>query len=174
VDATNKPWSKHFNMYTYVTEELPRVVEAYFHVDPTRKSITGHSMGGNGALMVAARNPTVYKSLSAFAPISDPKSGFSDDAYHYYFSDVEEAKPFIAVEVINKAGSALTLPPTLVDQGTKDEWTHWLGAEHLRTAFGSNGHKNATFRYQDGYDHGFNFVSTFLPEHIDFHAKHLK
>jgi len=115
VNATKEPWSKHFNMYTYVTEELPRVVEAYFHVDPTRKSIIGHSMGGNGALMVAARNPTAYRSLSAFCPVSDPNSKISSGAYSRYFNDIGEAKSYIAVEVINKEGSALILPPTLVD-----------------------------------------------------------
>jgi len=92
-NATAEPWSKNFNMYTYVTEELPAVVERYFHVSSERKSIMGHSMGGNGALNIAARNPDSYKSVSAFAPISnssDENSQFCGNAMKAYFANKPE------------------------------------------------------------------------------------
>lgn len=97
-DATAEPWSKNFNMYTYITEELPQIVEKYFHVAKGVRSIVGHSMGGNGALMIAARNPNLYKSVSAFAPIcnsSTGKSDFCNNAMKAYFAnDLEKAKNF--------------------------------------------------------------------------------
>ncbi len=92
-DATQEPWKDHFNMYTYVTKELPDIVNSYFPVDPSSKSVMGHSMGGLGALTVALRNSNDYASVSAFAPIGNPvSSGFCSTAMTNYFKDQGEAK----------------------------------------------------------------------------------
>lgn len=174
VNASAEPWSKNFNMYTYITKELPAIVEKYFHVASDRRSILGHSMGGNGALMMAARNPEMYKSVSAFAPIcnqSSEQSKFCKMAMDNYFAGKPElAKTFDCSEVIR---SAKSIPVGLVDMGTHDNFKEDLSAQTLINALGNGGHKNVTFRWQEGYGHGFDFVSTFIEEHIAFHAHHL-
>ena len=174
-DATAEPWNKNFNMYTYISKELPEVVEKYFHVAKGVRSITGHSMGGNGSLMIAARNPDLYKSVSAFAPIcsqSTGKNGFTNNAMKAYFSNLpEQAKLFDCTEQIK---SATKVPVGLVDFATHDEYQKDLMPELLIQALGETGHnKNIKVRWQEGYDHGFYFLSTFYEEHVAFHAHHL-
>ena len=162
-------------MYTYITKELPELVEKYFHVASGVRSITGHSMGGNGALVIAARNPENYRSVSAFAPIctsSNPEKRFGSTAMKTYFSNNPElAKKYDCVEVIN---SVKHLPVGLVDYGTHDEYTKIMEPQLLINALGNGGHSNVTFRWQEGYDHGYYFVSTFFEDHVAFHAHHLK
>jgi S-formylglutathione hydrolase len=120
-DASAEPWSKNWNMYTYVTKELPEIVEKYFHVAKGIRSISGHSMGGNGSLMIAARNPDTYRSVSAFAPIcyvSHANSMFTSNAMKAYFSNKPElVKTFDCSEIISKAKN---MPDGLVDFGTHD------------------------------------------------------
>jgi S-formylglutathione hydrolase len=174
-DATAEPWSKNFNMYTYITKELPEVVEKYFHVAKGVRSIVGHSMGGNGALMIAARNPDAYRSVSAFAPIcnqSTGKSNFCNNAMKAYFAnDTEKAKTFDCSEVIK---SAAKVPVGLVDFATHDEFGKDLMPHLLEEALGTSGHhKKFNVRWQEGYDHGFYFVQSFYEEHVAFHAHHL-
>jgi len=122
-NATEEGWSKHFNMYSYITEELPAIVEKYFHISSTNRSIMGHSMGGSGALNIVARNPGMYKSVSALAPIgnsSDSNSGFCGAAMKAYFGDnSEEAKKYDCSENIL---AAQKMPKGLIDQGTHDDF----------------------------------------------------
>ena len=129
-DATAEGWSKNFNMYSYITKELPAIVEKFFHVSSTHKSIMGHSMGGNGALNIAARNPGMYKSVSAFAPI-----GNSSNADHrvcgaamkaYFANKPEEAKMYDCSESIM---AAKHMPHGLIDQGTHDDFLKDMGMD---------------------------------------------
>lgn len=120
-DATAAPWSQHFNMYTYVTKELPELVEKYFPVDPTRKSVTGFSMGGNGAIIAAAKNPGMYKSVTAFAPFVPMQSvKFAHNTLPKYFGNMDGAKPYDCVEVLNAGGKDLQLPPGFIDYASAD------------------------------------------------------
>ena len=159
-------------MYTYITKELPALVEKYFHVSSV-KSITGHSMGGNGAIMIAARNPGMYKSVSAFAPIcnqSRPDSNFCGNAMKAYFANEQEAQAYDCKYAVLQAEK---MPMGLIDLPTHDEYRKDLCFELLINALGTAGHKNVKYRWQEGYDHGFYFLSTFYEEHIAFHAHHL-
>jgi S-formylglutathione hydrolase len=173
-NAPAEPWKKHFNMYDYITKELPDLVESYFHVSKEKRSIFGSSMGGLGAMMIAARNPERFRSVSAFAPIAHPThkdSGFATLALkHYYNGDVAAASQFDAAVQIR---ACKRMPAGLVDIGTHDEFMSWIQPQELINALGESGHSNVKVRWQEGYDHGFYFVSTFFGEHIEFHAKHL-
>lgn len=142
-NATAEPWCKNFNMYTYVTKELPNLVNQFFPVDPNAKSVMGHSMGGNGALVVALRNAKEYKSVSAFSPIASPStSGFSADALDKYFGgDKEKMKEYGCVDLINQRSEAGMrpkdiCPPCLVDTGTSDNFEHFLTSDVLKDAAG--------------------------------------
>lgn len=173
-NATTEGYKKHFNMYTYITEELPAIVEQFFHVDNSRRAIMGHSMGGNGALNICARNPGVFKSVSAFAPIcnsSKDESQFCGLAMKEYFGDnkAEAEKYDCSISIMN----ATSMPPGLVDCGTHDDFLADLGSDNLIAAIGKRGWK-IKFRYQDGYNHYFPFINTFIDEHIAFHARHIK
>lgn len=137
-NATADGWKKNFNMYTYITEELPSIVEAFFHVSSVNKSIMGHSMGGNGALNIAARNPGMYKSVSAFAPIgnsSSEKSDFCGLAMKTYFAnDAEAAKNY---DCARSMKAAVKMPPGLIDVGTHDVFLKDLGTNELQEAIGT-------------------------------------
>jgi len=125
-DATQEPWSKHFNMYSYVTKELPGLVERYFFVDPDRKSITGFSMGGNGALICAAKNPGMYKSVSAFAPICSPSKcdQWTARAYESYFGNKDERSYGISELLTDDEN--LTLPQGMIDFASSDQFKERL------------------------------------------------
>ena len=115
-DATQMPWKRHFNMYTYMTKELPELVEKNFPCDPARKSITGFSMGGNGAMVCAIKNPGMYKSCTAISPIvptQSPKFG-SKTALPSYFGSVEGGRPYCAVSLLNDGGENVSLPPGFI------------------------------------------------------------
>jgi len=182
-DATGAPWSKNFNMYSYVTKELPALVNDYFPVDPNVKSIFGHSMGGNGALVCALRNSTEYKSVSAFAPISNPaESGFANEALRLYFGNAEnwkeQAAQYSCTELI-KARAAMGLspkeicPPALVDMGTVDTFEKLVDPELLKVTAAKHD-LNLEYRWQEGYNHFYNFINSFIEDHINFHALYLK
>jgi S-formylglutathione hydrolase len=162
-------------MYTYISEELPRIVEAYFPVQKGVRSIIGHSMGGNGSLLIAARNPDLYRSVSAFAPLCNPTSKDSilatEALSRYFANNIEAAENFDCSIAIRKASK---MPNGLVDFGTHDEYMKVLQPQALIDALGESGHKNIKFRWQEGYDHGQYFYSTFIEDHIAFHAQHLK
>ena len=128
-DATKHPWNKHFKMFSYVTKELPELVERYFHVDCERRSIMGHSMGGHGALICAAKLPHFYKSVTALAPVCRPAKKtepVGPNTISGYFQDENDAKKYSTVEILYEKGRSLKLPPGYVDIGARDQFMDWL------------------------------------------------
>ncbi|MEZ4749069.1 MAG: S-formylglutathione hydrolase [Bdellovibrionota bacterium] len=173
VNATEEPWAAHYRMDAYVTEELPALIEKQFPVKPNCCAISGHSMGGHGALVAALRNPGRYRSVSAFAPICAPsKVPWGEKAFsHYLGSDREKWKAYDACELIANAKEKL---PLLVDQGTHDSFLKdQLKPELLKEACEKAGYP-LELRMQEDYDHSYFFIATFIGEHIAFHAKYLK
>jgi S-formylglutathione hydrolase len=172
VNATQAPWDRHYQMYDYVTRELPALVEAALPLIPGVKSITGHSMGGHGALICGLREAGAYRSVSAFAPICHPLvSGWGRTCFYTYLGDDREAwKAYDATELI-KAGAAQI--PLLIEQGTDDEFlAGQLLPEDLEAACKERGFP-LTLRRQAGYDHSYHFIATFIGEHLAYHAEAL-
>ena len=171
VNATEPPWAAHYRMYDYVAQELVDVVNAALPVDSHRKSISGHSMGGHGALIVGLRNADAYRSISAFAPISSAsRSAWGIEALTAYLGADESAwRDYDACAVIRAMPSRHML---LVDQGAADPFLEQLRPADLRAACAQAG-QPLTFRERAGYDHGYYFVSTFIGEHLRFHAEAL-
>ena len=171
VDATEAPWVSHYRMQSYVASELPALVEASFPADG-RRGISGHSMGGHGALVTALRNPGRYRSVSAFAPIVAPtRVPWGQKAFRAYLGDdVERWTSWDACELV--AGAAERLP-LLVDQGGADEFLETQLRPHLlQQACAAAGHP-LELRMQAGYDHSYYFIATFIGDHIEHHARHL-
>ena len=172
VNATQAPWASHYRMYDYIVDELPAWVEA----DPMasdRRAISGHSMGGHGALTIALKNPGRYRSVSAFSPIVAPTQvPWGQKAFAAYLGDDREAwKAWDTVELIRQAREQL---PLLVDQGDADEFLQGqLKPELLQAAAAEAGHP-LTLRLQPGYDHSYYFIASFIGEHLAFHAQQLK
>lgn len=172
VNATQAPWDRHYQMYDYVTRELPALVEAELPLIPGVKSITGHSMGGHGALICGLREAGAYRSVSAFAPICHPVvSGWGRTCFYTYLGDDREAwKAYDATELI-KSGVAMI--PLLIDQGMGDEFlAEQLYPQDLEAACAERGFP-LTLRRQEGYDHSYHFIATFIGEHLAYHAKAL-
>ncbi|WGF89507.1 S-formylglutathione hydrolase [Marinivivus vitaminiproducens] len=174
VNATRAPWSKHYRMYDYVTSELPALIEKEFPVDPERMGVFGHSMGGHGALITAFKNPHRYKSVSAFAPIVAPtRVPWGHKAFAGYLGDEDKEawRAWDATELLPGSGWS---SPILIDQGTSDNFLK----EQLRPELFEEVAKTVdvplTLRLQDGYDHSYYFISTFMGDHIDHHAALLK
>jgi len=172
LDATQAPFAKNYRMYSYVTEELPALVAANFPVDMKRQAIFGHSMGGHGALTIALKNPDRFKSCSAFAPIAQPSTaGWSRPAFEKYLGTDERSwRGYDATLLIEDGRRFAEL---LVDQGAADGFLQdglrpWL----LEAACGSAGIP-LTLRMQEGYDHSYNFISTFMDDHLRWHAARL-
>ena len=171
VDATEAPWASHYRMQSYVASELPALVEASFPADG-RRGISGHSMGGHGALVTALRNPGRYHSVSAFAPIVAPtRVPWGQKAFRAYLGDdVERWTSWDACELV--AGAAERLP-LLVDQGGADEFlATQLRPDLLQQACAAAGHP-LELRMQAGYDHSYYFIATFIGDHFEHHARHL-
>jgi S-formylglutathione hydrolase len=172
VDATEAPWSENFHMWTYVTEELPALVAAEFPADMDRQAITGHSMGGHGALTVALRNPERFRSVSAFAPIVAPgQVPWGKKALGGYLGDDRQAwRAHDAVALIEDGARVQEL---LVDVGTGDTFLEKeLRPELLQKACKDAGIE-LELRMQPGYDHSYYFISTFMADHVRWHAKRL-
>jgi S-formylglutathione hydrolase len=171
VNATQAPWAAHYRMYDYIRDELVGVVNANLPVDPARKSISGHSMGGHGALIMGVRNPDRYRSVSAFAPISSAsQSAWGQHALQAYLgSNRDTWLAYDAAAVIRSAPSEHEL---LVDQGAADPYLDQLKPDELKAACRASGQR-LHFRERAGYDHGYYFVSTFIEEHLRFHAEAL-
>jgi len=168
VNATRAPWSANYRMYDYVTRELPALVEANLPVNG-RWGISGHSMGGHGALICYLKNPGKYLSVSAFAPICNPSgSGWGRKAFSRYLGDDPETwAEYDATRLIGNASEKL---PLLIDQGTADEWlADQLHPGALQRAASDNQYP-LELRMQDGYDHGYYFVATFIEDHLHHHA----
>ena len=171
LDATQAPWSRNFNMYTYVTVELPALIAAHFPADMTRESVFGHSMGGHGALTVALKNPQRYKSLSALAPICAPmRAAWTQKAFARYLgADRETWKDYDASELVKRQRFPGTI---LIDQGEVDEYMGGLRPDLFAQACGEAG-QALNLRMQPGYNHSYYFVSTFVEDHLRHHAKAL-
>ena len=172
VDSTTERWAKHYQMYSYVTKELPSLVEAELPLRKDSRAITGHSMGGHGALICALKNPGMYKSVSAFAPICHPvRCGWGEGCFGAYLGDDKESwKAYDATELVLAGANPGEI---LVDQGGDDEFlADQLYPQDLVEACEKNGVK-ITSRMQPGYDHSYHFISTFIGEHLAFHAKAL-
>ena len=172
VDATESPWASHYRMYSYVTEELPRVVQTAFAVNSTRQGIFGHSMGGHGALVCGLRHPDRYRSISAFAPIAAPSQcPWGQKAFrHYLGSDQTTWAAYDASELVKKRPIAQR--PILIDQGLADPFLaqQQLRPEIFQAACEAAG-QPLTLRMQEGYDHSYYFISTFMADHIRYHAR---
>merc|ERR1719189_3463999 len=171
VNATSPKWSKHYNMYDYVTKELPDLVSKLFPVDATKMSIAGHSMGGHGALISHLKNPGKYTSVSAFSPICNPtKCPWGEKAFTGYLGSVEAGKAYDATELIKSYPLERQIP-ILIDQGTADQFLETeLLPKNLTAAAAKAGYKNVNLRMQTGYDHSYYFISTFMRDHINHHA----
>ena len=175
VDATQAPWAPHFRMETYVTDELIALIDAEFPTTKTR-SIFGHSMGGHGALTLALRHPELFKSVSAFAPISSPtRCPWGEKAFTAYLGDdrAEWVKHDAAL-LIEGGAAAGRFDDILVDQGDADSFlTDQLKPELLVAAAKAAGQR-LTLRMQPGYDHSYFFMASFVDDHVAFHATRLK
>lgn len=172
VNATEQPWAANYRMYDYIVSELPALVNANFPVDPERVAISGHSMGGHGALTIALKNPHLFKSVSAFAPISSPLNcAWGEKALgNYLGADRSAWAEHDSCELLARATLKL---PMLVDQGGADDFlTEQLKPELLQQA-SDNADYPLQLRVQDGYDHSYFFIASFIGEHIAFHARHL-
>ena len=171
VNATQKPWAPHFSMYDYVIGELPELLFENFALDAGRQSITGHSMGGHGALTLAMLNPKTFASVSAFSPICNPtKSDWGRKQFGAYLGDDEKTwEAHDATALMDSKGFD---GPMLIDTGTDDQFMDLLMPESLAAAIARR-RQQATFRMQPGYDHSYFFISTFMEEHIAFHAQAL-
>ncbi|MBD3729388.1 MAG: S-formylglutathione hydrolase [Sphingomonadales bacterium] len=173
VDATEQPWAEHYRMRSYIEQELPQVVAANFPVDMARQGITGHSMGGHGALTVGLRNPARFRSVSAFSPIVSPMNcPWGEKALGGYLGPDRAA--WRAYDACALIADGARLPGLLVDQGSADNFL----AEQLKTHLLEEACKAAgipaTIRMQEGYDHSYYFISSFMADHVAWHAERLK
>ena len=175
LNATQAPWSRHYHMYDYITKELPAAIFGNFPADPDRHGLTGHSMGGHGALVIGLRNPHSYRSLSAFAPISTTlHSPWGQKALGYYLgADTATWHEYDACEVARNARDVTNFDRILVDQGADDPYLEeQLQPERLADACRESG-LPLDLRLHHGYDHGYYFISTFIEEHLEHHAERL-
>ncbi|MBK6465992.1 MAG: S-formylglutathione hydrolase [Rhodobacter sp.] len=172
VNATEDPWAPHFRMWDYVTDELPRLLFNAFPLAEVAQGITGHSMGGHGALTIAMSFPGRFRSVSAFAPICNPTaSDWGRKQFSAYLGEDEATwAPHDASLLMRKYGFD---GPVLVDQGTADQFIDLLKPEALAAAI-TETRQGGTLRMQKGYDHSYFFVSTFMPDHIAFHSEALR
>ena len=172
VDATQQPWAQHYQMYSYVVDELPALIHAEFPIDKQRQAISGHSMGGHGALTIALRNPERFRSVSAFSPICSPLNcPWGEKALSHYLGDDRlHWAQYDAVELVKQCQTHL---PVLVDQGQADNFL----TEQLKTELLIDAAKKVDWamqiRMQPAYDHSYFFIATFIGEHIAFHARAL-
>ncbi|MFT7595981.1 MAG: S-formylglutathione hydrolase [Paracoccaceae bacterium] len=171
VNATQTPWAPHFSMWDYVAEDLPTLLAEKFAIDPTRQSITGHSMGGHGALTLAMNLSGRFRSVSAFAPICNPTAtdwGRKQLTAYLGTDEATWARHDASLMMRNTGFDG----PILIDTGTADQFIDLLRPEALTSAIAER-RQQATMRLQPGYDHSYFFVSSFIEEHIGFHAEAL-
>ena len=170
IDATEAPWAPHFRMESYILKDLSDLLFSEFALDGERQGITGHSMGGHGALTLAAKSPGRFRSVSAFSPICNPtESDWGTKQFEAYLGGVAAGKGHDATALIR--GGALDAP-LLIDTGTDDQFGDLLKTEALAAAV-TERRMDATIRMQRGYDHSYFFVSTFMEDHVAFHAEAL-
>ena len=172
LDATEKPWAEHYRMYSYVTEELPALIAEHFRADMDRQGIFGHSMGGHGAMTIALKNPDRFKSCSAFAPIVNPMTAdWTQDAFEKYIGADRAA--WRAYDACALVEDGARFPEFLIDQGKADSFLEtglkpWLFEEAIKgTDIG------LTLRMHERYDHSYYFISTFMDDHLKWHAERM-
>jgi len=172
LDATESPWAEHFQMNSYVTEELPALVAEHFRVDMDRQGIFGHSMGGHGAMTIALKNPERFKSCSAFAPIVNPMTAdWTQDAFEKYIgADRAKWRQYDACALVEDGAR---FPEFLIDQGKADSFLEtglkpWLFEEAIQST-----DIGLTLRMHERYDHSYYFISTFMDDHLKWHAERL-
>ena len=172
LDATAEPWSRHYRMASYITHELPALIEANFPVRPGLRGIFGHSMGGHGALVTALRDPAAWRSVSAFAPIANPtRAPWGEKAFSRYLgSDRAAWSEWDAAELMRRRAYP---GPILVDQGMADQFLEaQLHPQALQEAAAQSG-QALMLRRHEGYDHSYWFIQTFVADHIAHHAAEL-
>jgi len=174
VNATQAPYASNYHMYDYITEELPALLDAELPLIGGVKSVTGHSMGGHGALICALKNPEAYRSVSAFAPICNPiNCGWGQGCFGAYLGNDESSwAQYDATELVKHGARVADI---LIDSGLADEFYDegQLLPENLQVACADAG-QALNLRLQDGYDHSYHFISTFIGEHIAYHAAAMK
>jgi S-formylglutathione hydrolase len=175
VDATEAPWAKHFQMESYVVEELIGLIDAEFPTTKAR-SISGHSMGGHGALTLALRHPHLFRSVSAFAPIASPtRCPWGEKAFTAYLGDDRETwAAHDAARLIEDGVGAGCYDDILIDQGDADPFLAEQLKPELLVAAGEAAGQTITLRMQPGYDHSYFFMASFIADHVAFHAERLK
>lgn len=172
VNATQGPWREHYRMYDYITQELPDLVQGNCPIDSTRVGISGHSMGGHGALTIALKNPGRFKSVSAFSPICSPVNcPWGEKALGHYLGEDREA--WLEYDSCNLVAKASEKLPILVDQGGADDFLKDQLQTHMLQEAAEQANYPMTIRMQEGYDHSYFFIASFIGEHIAFHARYL-
>ncbi|WP_017314619.1 S-formylglutathione hydrolase [Mastigocladopsis repens] len=169
VDAIAEPWASHYKMYSYVVQELPALIAEHFPVQPDKQGIFGHSMGGHGALVCAMRNPQQYKSVSAFAPIAAPmRCPWGQKAFSRYLGkDKESWRAYDASELVKQVGYHSSI---LIDQGTADKFLQEQLLPEVFEQACAAVNQPLNLRYQEGYDHSYYFIASFIEDHIRHHA----
>jgi S-formylglutathione hydrolase len=175
VNASEQPWSRNYRMYDYIVDEFQRLLFYNFPGDRRRQGLTGHSMGGHGALTIGLRNPGLFKSLSAFAPICTTLySPWGQKALaHYLGNDTSNWRDYDAAEVARKVADPSHYNKILVDQGADDPWLEEQLKPELLVAACEQSGLPLELRIHEGYDHGYYFISTFIEEHLRWHALEL-
>ncbi len=172
LNATQAPWAAHFSMYSYITEELPSLISAHFNVDMSRQGIFGHSMGGHGAMTIALKNPNSFRSCSAFAPIVNPMTAdWSAPAFEKYLGpEKADWRQYDACALVEDGARFREF---LIDQGAADGFLEnglkpWVFEDAIR-----NTDIKLTLNMREGYDHSYYFISTFMDDHLRWHAARL-
>jgi S-formylglutathione hydrolase len=169
VDAVQEPWRQHYNMYSYITQELPELIRANFPVSD-RQGIFGHSMGGHGALVCGLRNPGMYRSISAFSPIVNPiMSPWGQKAFKNYLGDNQTLwRGYDSTELVKQQQMPFSI---LIDQGSADQFlVDQLMPDRFAQAC-ADSNQSLNLRTQEGYDHSYYFISTFIADHMQYHAE---
>lgn len=172
VDATEVPYRDHFQMHSYIVQELPELLFAHYPLDSARQGIFGHSMGGHGAMVLALRNPHVYRSCSAFAPITQPSTaGWSQRAFSAYLGD--DKSTWRRWDTVCLIEDGARIDALLVDQGDADAFLEDGLRPQLLANACANAGINLTLRMQPGYEHSYFFISSFMGDHLRWHAERL-
>ena len=171
LDATETPWSANYRMFSYITKELPEVI-ARFPADMSRQGISGHSMGGHGALTTALKSPGRFKAVSAFAPIVAPTQvPWGQKAFTGYLGSIDAGRAYDATALVRDGAR---VPDVLIDQGDADKFLKSQLKPHLFAAACADHGVPCTLRVQPGYDHSYFFIATFMEDHLRWHAARLK
>ena len=170
LDAEKEPWAQNYRMYSYITKELICIMDNEFDIDIKKIGIFGHSMGGHGALTIFLKNQDIFKSVSAFAPICNPmKCPWGKKAFtNYLGTEIEKWKSYDACHLVTKNPTSVEI---LVDQGLSDAFLKEQLYPHKFLEACKSANVNLKFRQHEGYDHGYYFISTFMADHIEHHAK---